>query len=336
MKITLNLDFSIPIWKFFFGPNINIPYKFTHNGKTYENGITIIHFACYMMGSTYFLNLLKKSIKKYPNPILCTPDIETLNYLKKNIFNCQIILAGHNAFIDEDFFKIDNNIEKKYDLIINSSFAKLKNVSLTENINNIIHIGYFYDGIEPQDEYIPKNGYCPNFKDNLRDRNNYERVANDDVVKYIQESKIGGIFSTCEGCCYSSGQYLLCGLPVISVHCSGGRQHWYNNYNSVLCENNNKSVENAFEEAIEKLNNGYFDPVKIRQMHLDEMDIQRNNLTTAVMNIFNGVVYQKDRPDFYTLKNYLKYYHSAVLPGQNMGKKQQEDELLALEVLSKI
>lgn len=36
-------------------------------------------------------------------------------------------------------------------------------------------------------------------------------------------------------------------------------------------------------------------------MHLDEMDIQRNNLTQAIMNIFNLIVYQKDRPDYKVL-----------------------------------
>ena len=112
MKLTLNLDFSIPIWKFFYNSTIKIPYTFEYNNKKYENGITIVHFPFYFLDNINFINSLKASIVEYPNPILCAPDIETLNYLKNFDLNCNIILAGHNAFIDENYFTINKNINK--------------------------------------------------------------------------------------------------------------------------------------------------------------------------------------------------------------------------------
>ncbi len=168
--------------------------------------------------------------------------------------------------------------------------------------------------------------------DKSRIKENYNNLSHDDIVEYYNISKVGGIFSETEGSCFSSGEYLLCGLPVISTKCSGGRQHWYNKDNSIICEDNEYSVKDAVIKAIEKLNNGSFDPIKIRQMHIDEMEIQRNNLIFEVLDIYNKITTNKI--EFETLKNSLKHYHSNINQGSKYGIKQQSEELLAQEILN--
>lgn len=72
------------------------------------------------------------------------------------------------------------------------------------------------------------------------------------IVNYLNESKIGGIFSEIEGQCIAFGEYLLCGLPIISTFCSGGREVFYNEKNSIMCEANEEYVFEAFKIALKK------------------------------------------------------------------------------------
>ena len=47
MKICLDIQFEIPIWRLFYdkGEVNKIPYEFVYNNKTYRNSITIIQLA---------------------------------------------------------------------------------------------------------------------------------------------------------------------------------------------------------------------------------------------------------------------------------------------------
>jgi len=329
MKLTLNLEFSVPIWRFFYGdvdPS-RLPYEFMLNDKIYTNGITIIQFA---WDVEVIVGQLRKDLHLYQNPILCAPSIEALNILKNN-FKCPIVLASHNAFIDETIYNI-NPLEKKYDMIINSCFEKYKRRHLANLIQNIIHIGY-YQSTNNNEMYTPKTGFCPNFMKEERNIKNYKHIDIDDCVKYYNSSKVGGIFSQVEGACFSSGEYLLCGLPVVSTYCSGGREHWYNEENSILCNPTEIDVKNAFDKAINNLKTGKFNPQKIRQLHLDEMENHRNNLTYAVINLFKKITL--DVPTFNELKNSLKHYHSNINAGSKYGIKQQIEEMQALKVYKK-
>ena len=123
-------------------------------------------------------------------------------------------------------------------------------------------------------------------------------------------SKIGGIFSTEEGACFSSSEYLLCGLPVLSCKCTGGREIWYNDTNSILCDPNEHSVISNLNLMLDKYNNGDYDREKIRQQHIEQMDFHRNNLTRAVMTLLEMIALESDRPTFNNLKDSIKYYHS--------------------------
>ena len=329
MKEILNLDFDIPIWRLFYdNSSYKIPYEFEYNNKEYKNGITIIQFG---WDPIVFISKLKNDLDRFINPILCVPDIEIKKILEKN-FTCPVILASHNAFINENIYNINNNIEKKYDLVINSCFENYKRRHLANKIDNVIHIGYF----QSDNGYIPSNGICPNFKNNIRSKDNYERLTNDECINYYNQSKIGGIFSEVEGSCFSSGEYLLCGLPVLSTKCSGGRQHWYNEKNSIICNPNENDIYNGYLLAFKKLKNGEFNPDEIRQMHLDEMDIHRNNLTLAVLEIMKKIT--NNIPKFNDLKESLKYYHSNIYSGNNIytfEQKQNKENLIAKEILDK-
>jgi glycosyltransferase involved in cell wall biosynthesis len=98
---------------------------------------------------------------------------------------------------------------------------------------------------------------------------NDERISSDEVNKILNMSYTGGIYSAEEGGCYSSSEYLLCGLPVVSCFSKGGRDTWFNNYNSIIVENDDPLlVKDAVNELKNKIISGELEPEKIRNQHI--------------------------------------------------------------------
>jgi len=328
MKPEVILDFDVPIWRFFWSDGTyKIPYEFEYNSKKYSNGITLIQFAWNLV-SERDINRIKNDIVHMPNPVLCVADIKIFEIFKKK-FTCGVVLANHNAFMYEDFYQI-KNIPKKYNLIVNSSFEIYKRRHLCKKIKNCVHIGYFQtnDYINNK-SFFPNNGIYPNFENGKeKNKENFNIIKTDKITEFINESLVGGIFSSEEGACWSSSEYLLCGIPVISTYSHGGRAHWYNEYNSIQCDDNEDSIKNAFDIAIKNLNNGTFNANKIREMHLQEMENQRNNLTNFVLDIFKKITL--NIPNFNELKNSLKHYQLSLYGGFDIQKAIIANKILNL------
>jgi hypothetical protein len=340
MKVSLDLTFAVPIWRFFYESDdkYKIPYEFIYEGKKYTNSICIIQFAWNieknnLINDNNFLNE-KVLVKNARNVILCAPNIETLNLFKKYRPTLLSCLSNHNAFINENVYKIDRTVEQKIDLIVSSAFIKYKNYNLIQNIQNACAIGYFTS--DTNNTTLPSsNIYCPNFDNKKRTEENYSRLDPLTICNFYNMSKIGGIFSVVEGACFSSSEYLLCGLPVLSCKSVGGREIWYNDNNSIICEPNEQSVIDNLKIMINKYNNGEYDREKIRNTHIEQMEIHRNNLTNIVIKFLQMITL--DIPSFNELKDSLKYYHSNCWYGMDYVsinyEKQTIKEMQALKVL---
>ncbi|KAL4440414.1 hypothetical protein ABPG75_003415 [Micractinium tetrahymenae] len=57
-----------------------------------------------------------------------------------------------------------------------------------------------------------------------------------EVYAALNHSEVGALLSALEGPCWASTECLLCGLPVVSTRCSGGREVWYSQDNSIIVE----------------------------------------------------------------------------------------------------
>ena len=228
-------------------------------------------------------NLIMRYADDYEFIILANT-IEEYELYKHSPFEC--IFINHNCFINEDVFNIDPSKEKKYDMAVNSAFQAYKRIPLTKLVNNIVYISRKCDEIN-NDSVSPdsfnSNSHFANFKDNIIKHTNYASFTHNQVNSILNESLMGGIFSKVEGACFSSSQYLLCGLPVISTKCKGGREIWYNEDNMVYCEDNEESVKNCVEIIKNKLKDGSFDRHKIREDHIKLQDKFRSELKTFII-----------------------------------------------------
>jgi glycosyltransferase involved in cell wall biosynthesis len=266
------------------------------NEENLNNGITLIANAWYKSE-----NCLKNA-EIWPNSIILANTQEEYEYYNEKT-EANVIFCNQNAFLNEERYKIIDNVEKKNNMVISSCFSYYKNVHLAKNIDNVLHIGY----INSKLEYIPDFGTRANFINNTMDMNDYRWICNKMYTNLLNSSLCGGIFSLHEGACFSSSEYLLCGLPVISTLSKGGRDIFYNNENSIICDANVESVLNSFNEVKNNIN--FFDKYKIRENHLIQMDYFRNILTEYVKDIIEDKY--NESVNFNELKTILKYYDNS-------------------------
>ena len=287
--------YSIPIYIFF---DYNVPNNLKLDEKIYEKNSLIFLLTSWYKTDNVFK--IVNSNKEF-NIVILANSLEEKIFFEKKV-SCDVLFCNHNAFLDEKKYTIYNSIKQKYDLVIDSAFHEYKNVNIAKKIQNTLHIGYFkYIKRNSDDKVMPNFGILANFKDG-----EYKRLDKHLINIHYNQSLIGGLFSECEGACFASSQYLLTGLPVISIKSVGGRDIWYNEHNSIICENNEDSVYEAVELAKSKITSGEFNRGKIRDLHLKQMDEHRNTLIEYInKRLLNN---EEKIIDIYDIKKQMAFF----------------------------
>jgi glycosyltransferase involved in cell wall biosynthesis len=197
------------------------------------------------------------------------PDLPAKSIFESHGF--QGDLVNHNAFLDEKKFKIINT-ERIYDAIYVARFAPFKRHYLASKIKNLALVAGNSWGTSVED--IPPHAYL-----------NDKPLDADGVVGKLAESKVGVLLSEFEGACYSSSEYLLCGLPVVSTWSHGGRDVWYNDYNSIICDAN----PDLIAEAVQRLASFGRKREKIRETHIQQANYFRSNFVNMISDVFAEV-----------------------------------------------
>ena len=202
------------------------------------------------------------------------PNIDILLFCREYGFNAELI--NNNCWLDYTHFKIEST-EKIYDMVMNSRPEKKKRPWLAKQVPNLAFIkGRLYD---VADSYDYSELPCKFI--------NESRIPLDQVNTINNESVCGGIFSEVEGACYSSSEYLLAGLPVISTVSAGGRDTWYTSNNSIIVDATEEAVATGVALAKQKLSDGSFHPQRIRLEHIVESERMRSRFNSIVQKLFD-------------------------------------------------
>ena len=192
------------------------------------------------------------------------------------------IFCNENTFIDTDMFNIEP-VEKEYNMVICSRIKDWKGFHLASEMDNLALIASRW-GIESHwgknsDDYLKLNYTYLNER----------KLTPEEVCKVYNSSNVGGIFSRAEGGCKVSSEYLLCGLPVISAESIGGRDCWYDDYNSatVDCRPENEKAQAQIKQAYERIMRERKDPHIIRATHLEKMGENETTLLAHIQTIFD-------------------------------------------------
>jgi glycosyltransferase involved in cell wall biosynthesis len=211
-------------------------------------------------------------------------------------FNGDVI--NHNAWLDENLvMKVLPDVEKVYDAIYIARLSAFKRHELATKVKNLALVAGINHG-NPINDRLPQYSY-----------KNETPLTPDLVCEKINQSKCGLLLSAMEGACFSSSEYLLCGIPVVSTVCLGGRDVWYDDYNSIIVEPDEKEISCAVEQLIEIPK----DPYKIRNDHISKAQVFRNKFINELGKIFykNNVLY--DARVFFN-ENYIHKLRKSYRP----------------------
>jgi len=181
--------------------------------------------------------------------ILCN-DLREEFLFNKYGFQCRLV--NQNAWLDENLVMKPKLLDKKYDAIYVARLIALKRHELCAKVSNLALVAGGSFGAE-EAKFIPPYLYL-----------NDSELTPSDVCSKINEAYCGLILSDVEGASFASSEYLLCGIPVVSTHSEGGRDAWYDDYNSLVVEAN----VDAVYEAVMKFKESPRDPMKIRNDHI--------------------------------------------------------------------
>lgn len=237
---------------------------------------------------------LGMDIKK--NFIFLCPNDRVLNFLKKHNYNA--ILCNHNCFLNENIFKINNKFNREYNAVINSRSIWIKRVYLADKVDKLLYI--------KGKNTVKKKCLWDGYKDMKLTLES--GIPMKKVVSLLNKSKIGLILSGntgeniqhgYEGACYSCGEYLLCGLPVVSTFSQGGREYWLNDYNSIICEPDSKIIKQSVDTLIKKIDQGDILREKIRTDFINLSKKLRKNLFDKIQYLFNTYGVEKNAEEYF-------------------------------------
>lgn len=226
---------------------------------------------------------------KFDEIVILANTLEEKDFFEQNTHR-EVLLCNNNAFINEDIFKPFDAPVKIYDMSVNSRFVRKKNTCIAKLVDNVVHMGYYAEKTDFHHIFPPFGQYV-NFSDTTSSGTysfspNDFRFLNGSVVnEYNNKSITGGIFTSVEGACRSSSEYLLAGIPVVSTVSLGGRDIWYDRHNSLICDGTPESVA----ECVNIFKSNPVDPYEIRFNHINLSNSHRNTLVNRIEEIVDVI-----------------------------------------------
>jgi glycosyltransferase involved in cell wall biosynthesis len=229
------------------------------------------------------------------------PDLDTI--LLACEYGFSYIFANNNCWLDYNKNKI-LNLERKYNMVMNCRPERnFKRPYLARAVPNLAYIkgllfrkNDIYDYSELQSSFV-----------------NEKYMSLEKVVEIYNQSYCGGIFSASEGACYSSSEYLLCGIPVISTIGRGGRDTWYTHDNSIIVNPDEQDVKSAVDRYIELHKSGKIDRDAIRNHHIELQNQMRNNFNKKVQEIFDTYNINMNVEEYFVTKYTHKFKDKLLL-----------------------
>jgi len=193
---------------------------------------------------------------------------DELEYRRFRRAGMRSLWLNHNALLAEAVFDYDGTRERRFDAVYNAVAWPYKRVWLAAEIESLRLI----TATDPKWHHIIAEQGCGHAEVNPR------RLSPTEVAAALNECRCGLALSAEEGAMFACGEYLLCGLPVVSTPSRGGRDVWFDDYNSIIVE----PTPDAVKAAVERLVNEPRDPQRIRDGMLQRMQRFRQTLVDYV------------------------------------------------------
>ena len=181
------------------------------------------------------------------------------------------ILGNHNIFVSEDIYR-PLPIEKEYDCIYNANMSAWKRHDLCCDLESVAFLYYFnpandftwYDKVRQR---VPRGVFLNGDPHDGK----FRHFSKEECVRSLNKARIGLCLSQAEGAMYSSIEYLLCGLPVLTTPNRGGRNHLLRPEFAVEAAADPAAIARAAKELLAR----NLDPVEVRNAALRLVSFER-------------------------------------------------------------
>jgi len=219
-------------------------------------------------------------LKQRPNlklTFLCNCDVELEGVRRVGL---DAVLIHQNTFLDETRYPVIADARKKYDALYIARITPFKRHELARDIENLKLIGDY----KPQEEE-----HFNKIMGLLKQADWTRKVLAREVPVYCSQARTGLCLSAEEGAMFVSAEYLLCGLPVLSVPNKGGRHTLFDMECTLIVEDTPEAVAAGVQTLIER----QLDPQFIRQRTLEIIQAHRDRFTALMQSLYKREGVQK-------------------------------------------
>ncbi|MEO6588140.1 MAG: glycosyltransferase family 1 protein [Pyrinomonadaceae bacterium] len=237
----------------------------------------------------------------------------TLNQLKRfEENNLESVFCNNTCFLDENIYHPLEHSFKEFDAVYDARIEKWKRHYLGEKIQSIALIHYFAgDEYDKQfyQEVLKRFSNAHFF--NLDKSGHHQTLYPKQINECLNKCRVGLCLSETEGAMYASGQYLLCGLPIVSTKSFGGRDVFFDDEYTIITEADAEEITNAVQNLIDK----DISPHLVREKTLLKMNEHRERFVALIQQIYDHAGCQR------TFKNeWNKLFFNKMLKYQSQIK----------------
>jgi glycosyltransferase involved in cell wall biosynthesis len=184
------------------------------------------------------------------------------------------VLIHQNTFLDETRYPVIADARKKYDALYIARITPFKRHELARGIESLKLIGDYKP--EEKDHYHKVMKQLPQ-------ADWTQKVLAREVPIYCSQARTGLCLSAEEGAMFVSAEYLLCGLPVLSVPNKGGRHTLFDLECTLIVEDSPQAVAEGVQALIDR----NLDPHFIRSRTLEMLQPHRARFTELIQSIYD-------------------------------------------------
>ena len=186
-------------------------------------------------------------------------------------------LINHNCWLNFNLFCNRNLKTRSFDMVCNARPEKWKRVYLASEVKRLAII---QGRLNRKDDFFDYTTMKPAYL-------NRDRITPERVNELLNSSECGRCFSSQEGACYSSSEYLLSGLPVVSTYSTAGRNIFHEDYNSIIVDPDPHAINEACLLWARRKINGEYSADTIRDKHIRLLLGMRRTFTNIIGTLFN-------------------------------------------------
>ncbi|MEX2296206.1 MAG: hypothetical protein WD715_02250 [Dongiaceae bacterium] len=212
--------------------------------------------------------------------VLCNTAAELENYRKRGQ---PAVITNAGMFTDERKYYVPKRAPKQFDAIYNATFAPYKQHHLCTGIASLGLIYHRYAQLGDQASHPDQVRAMLKHATFINELGGeFRYLSSDEIVTWLGRSHVALCLSAVEGHMQACTEYLLCGVPVVSIPNIGGRDWVLDPAYSIEAE----PTPEAVAAAVQKLKGRKLDPNKIRAGVIAKLKSSRLRLLQLIAAIY--------------------------------------------------